>query len=120
LAVMKEDSVLACAQQEDGHIALPVKPGERELRAVLLREATASGRLVWKDGSPVASFVVNEQGWEGEDGHFSMPIRCPGTLQLEFILGDEVETPGARRFRRTVSVREEVDTDLGVIVLDGP
>ncbi|HYO67920.1 MAG TPA: hypothetical protein VEU33_17765 [Archangium sp.] len=116
----KPDYVLACAEQADGRIAMPVKPGARELRAVLLREATASGRLVQKDGSPVPVFVVNDQGWREEDGHFSVPIRCHGTLELEFILGDVVEMPGTRRFRRSVSVREEVDTDLGVIVLDGP
>ncbi|HEX5750545.1 MAG TPA: carboxypeptidase regulatory-like domain-containing protein [Archangium sp.] len=119
LVVTKEDSVLACAEQEDGRIALPVKPGERERRVLLLRQATASGRFVQKDGSPVPSFVVSHQGWRDEDGHFSVPIRCTGTLQLEFTVGDDVDVPGFRRMRHSVSVREEVDTDLGTIVLDG-
>ncbi|MFE8603404.1 carboxypeptidase regulatory-like domain-containing protein [Archangium violaceum] len=119
LAVAKEDYVLACAQQEDGRIALPVKAGERERRVVLLREATATGRFVQKDGSPVKAFVLNDNVWK-KDGHFSVPIRCNGTLQLEFIIPDEAQAPGHhRRIRRSVSVREEVDTDLGVIVLDG-
>ncbi|KFA89036.1 hypothetical protein Q664_37395 [Archangium violaceum Cb vi76] len=118
LAVMKEDYVLACAEQEDGRIALPVKAGERELRVVLLRDATATGRLVQKDGSPVTTFVLNDNVWR--DGHFTVPIRCNGTLQLEFIIPNEAQVPGPhRRIRRSVSVREEVDTDLGEIVLDG-
>ncbi|OJT19108.1 hypothetical protein BO221_37015 [Archangium sp. Cb G35] len=119
LVVAKEDYVLACAEQEDGRIALPVKAGERELRVVLLRAATATGRFVQKDGSPVTAFVLKDNLWREEDGHFTVPIRCNGTLQLEFIIPDEVQVPGPRRIRRSVSVREEVDTDLGVIVLDG-
>ncbi|WNG61946.1 carboxypeptidase regulatory-like domain-containing protein [Archangium gephyra] len=119
LVVAKEDYVLACAEQEDGRIALPVKAGARELRVVLLRDATATGRLVQKDGSPVTAFVLRDNLWREEDGHFTVPIRCNGTLQLEFIIPDEVQVSGPRRIRRSVSVREEVDTDLGVIVLDG-
>jgi protocatechuate 3,4-dioxygenase beta subunit len=120
LAVTKQYHVLACAEQEDGRIALPVKPGQRELRLILLREASATGRFIQKDGVPVPSFVVNHQGWRDEDGQFSVPIRCTGTLQLEFTVADEHQETSPRRMRRSVSVREEVDSDLGTIVLDGP
>lgn len=118
LAVTKLDYVLACAEQEDGRIARPVKPGEREVRLVLLRTAAVHGRFVQKDGSPITTFIVNDEGG-GWDGRFSVPIRCTGTLQLELIAGDEVQVPGVRRVRRSVAVREEVDLDLGDIVLDG-
>jgi hypothetical protein len=124
--VEKSEHVLACAEQEDGRIALPVKPGDRELRVVLLRNAFVHGRFLRDDGTPIPSFVVNTRkgfeharGFRNGEGRFSVPIRCTGPLQLELIASDEVDVHGgARRLRRSVSVREEVDLDLGALVLD--
>lgn len=120
LFVTKEDHVLSCAEREGGRpVSLPVKPGERELRVVLVREAVLSGRFVREDGTPIEAFAVNERGWNDGDGRFTVPIRCTGTLELELIAADDVQVPGARRIRRSVAVREEVDLDVGPIVLGG-
>ncbi|HYO55014.1 carboxypeptidase-like regulatory domain-containing protein [Archangium sp.] len=127
LTVEKPERVLACAEQEDGRIALPVKPGDRELRVVLLRYAFVSGRFLRDDGTPIPAFAVKTRegrqqarGWFDKEGHFSVPILCTGTIQLELIASDEVDVRGgSRRLRRSVSVREEVDLDVGALMLDG-
>jgi protocatechuate 3,4-dioxygenase beta subunit len=119
VSVTKPDHGLACVEREGGRLGLPVKPGTRELRVVLVRDASVHGRFVQKDGSPITAFVVNGQGWRDEEGRFSVPIRCSGTLQLELRAADEGQVPGPRSVRHSVSVREEVDMDVGAIVLDG-
>ena len=78
-----------------------------------------SGQFVREDGSPIESFAVNDRGWHDGDGRFSVPIRCTGTLELELIAADDVQVPGSRRVRRSVAVREEVDLDVGPILLGG-
>jgi len=119
LFVWKMDYVLPCAQREDGRISLTVKPEDRELRVVLVRTASAHGRFVEKDGTPVTTFVVNDEPWHDPQGHFSVPIRCTGTLQLELTAADDGPVSGSRSVRHSVAVREEVDSDVGTIVLDG-
>ncbi|HZI04390.1 MAG TPA: hypothetical protein VEZ71_10225, partial [Archangium sp.] len=119
LFVWKMDYVLPCAQREDGRISLTVKPEDRELRVVLVRTASAHGRFVQKDGTPVRAFVVNDEPWHDGQGHFSVPIRCTGTLQLELTAADDGPVSGSRSVRHSVAVREEVDADVGTIVLDG-
>ncbi|WP_375768835.1 carboxypeptidase-like regulatory domain-containing protein [Archangium gephyra] len=119
LYVWKLDYVLPCAQQADGRIALAVKPGERELRVVLVRMAFAQGRFARKDGTPVTSFVVNGEGEYHPDGRFSVPIQCTGPLQLELIDVSDDHGRGSLRVRHSVAVREEVDVDVGTIFLDG-
>jgi hypothetical protein len=120
LFVSKPDYLLSCAKGEGGrHVSLAVKPGERELRVVLVREAVLRGQLVREDGSPIEAFVVNEQVEHDGEGRFSVPIRCTGMLELELTTADDVEEPGFRRVRRSVAVREEVDLDVGPIVLEG-
>ncbi|MFY0527653.1 MSCRAMM family protein [Archangium gephyra] len=119
LFVWKMDYVLPCAQREDGRISLTVKPEDRELRVVLVRTASAHGRFVEKDGTPVTAFVVNDEPWHDPQGHFSVPIRCTGPLQLELTAADDGPGSGPRSVRHSVTVREEVDSDVGTIVLDG-
>lgn len=119
LFVWKMDYVLPCAQREDGRTSLTVKPEDRELRVVLVRTASAHGRFVEKDGTPVRAFVVNDEPWHDGQGHFSVPIRCTGTLQLELTAVDDGPVSGSRTVRHSVAVREEVDADVGTIVLDG-
>lgn len=120
LFVSKPDYLLSCAKGEGGrHVSLAVKPGEQELRVVLVREAALHGQFVREDGSPIEAFAVNEQVEYDGEGRFSVPIRCTGTLELELIVADDVEVPGLRRVRRSVTVREEVDQDVGRIVLEG-
>jgi hypothetical protein len=80
---------------------------------------TSIAQFVREDGSPIESFAVNEEGWLDREGHFSVPIRCTGTLELELIVADDVEEPGSRRVQRSVAVREEVDLEVGSIVLGG-
>ncbi|MFY0572370.1 carboxypeptidase regulatory-like domain-containing protein [Archangium lansingense] len=108
----------SCAEREDGRSTLLVKPGDRELRAVLVRKAFVRGRLVQKDGSPITAFVLSGAGRHDEEGRFSMPIRCSGTLELEWRLPKDVKVPGSRRMQRSVAVQEEVDVDLGALVFD--
>jgi protocatechuate 3,4-dioxygenase beta subunit len=119
LFVWKMDYVLPCAQREDGRTSLTVKPEDRELRVVLVRTASAHGRFVQKDGTPVTTFVVNDEPWHDPQGHFSVPIRCTGPLQLELTAADDAPVAGSRSVRHSVTVREEVDSDVGTIVLDG-
>ncbi|OJH39478.1 carboxypeptidase-like regulatory domain-containing protein [Cystobacter ferrugineus] len=127
LRVEKPEYVLACSEREGGRIALPVKPGDREVRAVLVREAFVHWQILHWDGTPVPSFPVstreglgNAREFSNEEGLFSVPILCTGTLQLELRVAEGVDVRGgSRRLRRLMSVREEVDVHLGALVLDG-
>jgi hypothetical protein len=122
LFVSKPDYLLSCAEREGKggrHGALAVKPGARELRVVLVREAVLRGQFVREDGSPIEAFVVNDWVEHDGEGRFSVPIRCTGMLELELTTADDVEEPGFRRVRRSVAVREEEDLDVGQIVLGG-
>jgi protocatechuate 3,4-dioxygenase beta subunit len=93
----------------------PLKPDERDVRVVLLKSAAVQGRFVRADGSPIMFFELNGQEHAHEKGRFSLPIYGAGTVQFE------LREPGSRAapVRRTVTVQEEVDLDVGTIT-QGP
>lgn len=118
LAVDDREYVLGARASDASSPLLPLAPGARDVRVVLIRKAAVHGRLVSKDGSPITRYRLNEEDGWNPFGEFSLPITGTGTLQFE--LSSPRLLPWVEPIRRSVRVQEEVDQDLGTIVLGGP
>lgn len=118
VAASKDGYVLSCAGGALDTRRLPVAPGTREQRVVLVKQALVRGKLLQPDGKPVTVYSVNGVRRASPVGVFFAPIQCTGPLTLELSAAERV--PGSAPLRHTVSVQEEVDQDIGTLVLGGP
>lgn len=89
----------------------PLEPDASHVRVALLKSAAVKGRFVRADGTPINVINVNGEAQGDYRGSFSVPIYRAGTVQLE------LSEPGssAAPVRRTVTVQEEVDLDVGIL-----
>jgi len=116
LSVRKEGYQMAAPWREDAPEQMRLEPSAREVRVVLARTATLRARFVRADGSPITSFIVNGEEMSDEEGRIEWPILRTGPLTLEVAANEELVS-GAAPVRRTVSVHQEVDKDLGTLTL---
>ncbi|ATB32708.1 carboxypeptidase-like regulatory domain-containing protein [Melittangium boletus] len=116
LSVRKEGYQMAEPWREDAPEQMRLDPSAREVRVVLARTARLRARFVRADGSPIPRFTVNGEEMDDEEGRFEWPILRTGPLALELSVDGEL-IPGAAPVRRTLSVRQEVDQDVGTITL---
>jgi hypothetical protein len=84
----------------------------QDLRIVMIQETFIEGRVVHADGSPVTRFQVSGKEFVDGEGRFFLRNPGPGVRELE------VSAPGLVTVRRTVSLQEEEDLELGLIVLE--
>ncbi|MET0403534.1 MAG: carboxypeptidase regulatory-like domain-containing protein [Cystobacter sp.] len=118
LTVTKRGFAPSCRDQPPGRQGISLSPGTREVRVTLVKEASVRGRLVRADGTPVENYELNGSFRNNPQGRFSWEFTCAGPLTLE--LSELREEPGGARLRRTVTVQEERDLNVGTLVLDAP
>ncbi|MBM7119142.1 carboxypeptidase regulatory-like domain-containing protein [Archangium primigenium] len=117
LKVSREGLVLACSGPPPGRRGVRLAPGTQDVRAVLVKKAVVRGKLIHADGSPVTVYTINGLARASPQGWFVQEFWCTGPLTLE--LSEIDSKPGAVPLKRTVSVEQEKDLDLGRLVLDG-
>lgn len=96
-------------QRRPGVVA---RAGASDVRLVLRYQGYVLGRVVHRDGTPVARFSVNHESFRSPDGAFRLPMESAGTTQLRF------DAPGLTLAVREVEVPPGQDLDLGDVRLE--